>query len=90
MSDDDKASPVEGVVRCADCGKYLFSMPPGYRLSKPAYCGSHAPGDPPPAGYVNWHEWAEIQIEAGLKAKRCDKCGLWKFPQDRCKHKQKS
>ncbi len=43
-----------------------------------------APGDPPPAGYCDWHDWAEVQMKAGLKQRRCWKCGLWRFPQEEC------
>lgn len=25
-------------------------------------------GDPPPEGYLAWHEWAETQHKAGLRA----------------------
>ena len=40
---------------------------------------SHAP---PPSGYREWHEWAEVQYNAGLRQKRCFVCKLWKFPQE--------
>lgn len=40
--------------------------------------------DPPPSGYLQWHEWARAQIKAGLRQKRCPKCGLWRFPQEKC------
>lgn len=39
------------------------------------------PGDPPPSGYNEWHEWAEVQHEAGLRQKKCAKCGKLKWPQ---------
>ena len=26
----------------------------------------YKPGDPPPTGYLEWHEWAEVQRKAGL------------------------
>lgn len=39
-------------------------------------------GDPPPEGYLEWHEWAMIQGEAGLKQRQCGMCGLWCFPQE--------
>jgi hypothetical protein len=42
------------------------------------------PGDPPPSGYNNWHAWARVQDRAGLKQRRCWKCGLWRFPQEAC------
>ncbi len=25
------------------------------------YAGDYKPGDPPPEGYLEWHEWAEVQ-----------------------------
>ncbi len=40
------------------------------------------PGDPPPSGYMEWHEWARVQTKAGLKSKRCGLCLLWNFPQE--------
>jgi hypothetical protein len=39
-------------------------------------------GDPPPSGYSEWHEWAEIQHKAGLRSKQCGWCGKWRFPQE--------
>jgi hypothetical protein len=39
-------------------------------------------GDPRPAGYAAWHEWAAAQHRAGLRQARCRNCGLWKFPQE--------
>ncbi len=44
------------------------------------------PGDPPPGGYLAWHAWAAVQARAGLRQQQCEVCGLWKFPQERCKH----
>ena len=40
------------------------------------------PGDPPPTGYVAWHEWASVQRKAGLRQRTCGICGLWRFPQE--------
>ena len=40
------------------------------------------PGDPPPDGYVAWHEWARVQLKAKLKQARCGVCGLLRFPQE--------
>jgi len=40
------------------------------------------PGDPRPNGYVAFHEWAEVQIKAGIKQHQCPKCKLWHFPQE--------
>lgn len=39
-------------------------------------------GDPPPEGYLDWHEWAEVQRKAGLKQELCGRCSRWKFPQE--------
>ena len=36
----------------------------------------------PPAGYVEWHEWAEAQHNAGIKQIQCAKCGLWNAPHE--------
>jgi hypothetical protein len=44
---------------------------------------SYNPGDmPPPQGYLEWHEWAEIQHKAGLRQKECGRCGKWYYPQE--------
>ncbi len=41
------------------------------------------PGDKPPEeGYLEWHEWAEVQWKSGLRQSRCNGCGLWMFPQE--------
>lgn len=40
------------------------------------------PNDPAPEGYIAWHDWAEVQIKAGLRQKQCAFCSLWKFPQE--------
>ncbi len=44
--------------------------------------GEYKAGDPAPAGYLAWHEWAEIQHQAGLRQKECGRCGKWRFPQE--------
>lgn len=36
----------------------------------------------PPAGYVDWFEWAQSQHWHGLRQKKCRICGLYKFPQE--------
>ena len=41
----------------------------------------YKPGDQAPDGYLEWHEWAEVQHKAGLRQKQCGRCGLWRFPQ---------
>lgn len=38
--------------------------------------------DPAPEGYLDWHEWAKVQIKAGLRQDQCGVCGLWRFPQE--------
>lgn len=40
------------------------------------------PGDPPPSGYAEWFEWADVQRRAGLKQTRCRFCGLWFYPSE--------
>jgi hypothetical protein len=53
------------------------------------------PGDQAPEGYLEWHEWAEVQHKAGLRQQQCGRCGKWSFPQelsdqiDRCEGKTK-
>lgn len=37
---------------------------------------------PEDAGYLAWHEWAEVQHKGGLRQKECGRCGLWRYPQD--------
>jgi hypothetical protein len=44
------------------------------------------PGDQPPQGYVAWHEWAAVQHRAGMRQRQCQKCGLWRYPQEVCDH----
>ena len=39
-------------------------------------------GTQPPAGYVDWHNWAEAQYKAGIRQTRCPQCQLWNFPQE--------
>jgi hypothetical protein len=45
---------------------------------------AYKPGDPRPEGYLNWMEWAKVQHGAGLKQTQCSRCGLWRFPQEKC------
>lgn len=44
----------------------------------------YKPGDREPigAGYLDWHEWAEVQHQAGLRQVECVDCGKWWYPQD--------
>lgn len=44
--------------------------------------GEYQPGDPPPSGYCDWHEWAQVQLAAGLEPVRCGVCLRFKFPQE--------
>ncbi len=39
-------------------------------------------GDPPPPGYLEWHEWAKVQHAGGLRQRVCGACSLWRFPQE--------
>lgn len=43
-------------------------------------------GDLPPEGYLQWHEWAEVQRKAGIKQVECPTCGLWRTPQELSTH----
>jgi len=40
------------------------------------------PGDPAPEGYNQWHVWAELQVKAGLRQKRCPQCLRFYFPHE--------
>ena len=42
-------------------------------------------GDPPPRGYLEWHEWARVQFNAGRRQLRRP-CGYWHFSQEVCEH----
>lgn len=42
----------------------------------------YKPGDLPPEGYLQWHEWAEVQLKAGIKQTECPTCCLWRTPQE--------
>ncbi len=44
-------------------------------------------GDLPPKGYLQWHDWAEVQYKAGIKQTQCPTCGLWCTPQELSSHK---
>ena len=44
--------------------------------------GNYTPGSQAPAGYLDWHEWAEVQHKAGLRQTECGRCGKWKYPQE--------
>lgn len=47
---------------------------------------NYKPGDLPPQGYLQWHEWAEVQRKAGIKQVECPSCGRWKTPQELSTH----
>jgi hypothetical protein len=40
------------------------------------------PGDLPPPGYLDWHQWADVQRKAGIKQVECGRCSKWKTPQE--------
>lgn len=46
----------------------------------------YKPGDLPPEGYLQWHEWAEVQRKAKIKQVQCPTCALWKTPQELSTH----
>ena len=48
--------------------------------------GHYQPGDPAPAGYLQWHEWAAVQEKAGYRQSQCRGCGKWLFPQEQPEH----
>jgi hypothetical protein len=52
------------------------------RAVRISVAGDFKPGDPAPAGYLDWHEWAAIQHKAGMRQEECGRCGRWKFPQE--------
>jgi hypothetical protein len=43
-------------------------------------------GEPPPQGYIAWHEWAAAQYRGGLRQSPCGGCGQLLFPQERDGH----
>jgi hypothetical protein len=46
-------------------------------------CGrKYKPGEPPPDGYLQRQEWARHQRRAGLRQRKCPRCGRWRFPQE--------
>lgn len=48
-----------------------------------AICGTATfkVGDPAPSGYADWHEWAKVQYQGGLRQHRGPD-GKWCFPQE--------
>jgi len=48
--------------------------------------GHYKPGDMPPEGYIQWHEWAEVQRKAGIKQVTCAHCDKWFTPQELSGH----
>ena len=47
---------------------------------------TYKPGSQPPSGYIEWHEWAQVQDDAGIKQSQCPHCKLWFYPQEKNKH----
>jgi len=43
---------------------------------------TYQPGDLPPEGYLEWHEWADVQRKAGIEQAPCVHCRKWKTPQE--------
>lgn len=41
-------------------------------------------GDPRPEGYLEFHEWARVQIAGGLRQEWCKVCRRYRFPQEKC------
>lgn len=54
----------------------------GHILSMPTY----KPSDLPPEGYLQWHEWADVQRRAGIKQVECPSCSKWQTPQELSTH----
>lgn len=52
------------------------------RLLRVSIADEYRPGDPPPKGYLAWHEWARVQDKAGRRQAKCALCSLWRFPQE--------
>jgi len=42
---------------------------------------TYKPGDSEPTGYLQWHEWAEVQWKSGLRQQQCGVCERFYFPQ---------
>jgi hypothetical protein len=34
------------------------------------------------AGYIQWHDWAQDQINKGILQTQCKDCGRWLFPEE--------
>ncbi len=47
---------------------------------------TYKPGDLPPEGYLQWHEWADVQRKAGIRQVQCPSCALWRTPQELSTH----
>jgi len=57
----------------------------GGRVAFITYQLDWKPGDLPPtdkSDYLGWHEWAEVQHQAGLRQQQCGGCGKWFYPQE--------
>lgn len=46
----------------------------------------YKPGDLPPEGYLQWHEWADVQRKAGIKQIQCPSCSKWLTSQELSTH----
>ena len=55
---------------------------PAFNWIHVSIAGEYKPGDLPPDGYMQWHEWAEVQRKAGIKQVQCPTCSLWRTPQE--------
>jgi hypothetical protein len=67
-----------------------YRIPMGSRGTWLTVGSDHEPGDLPPGGYTDWHEWAEVQHRAGLHQVRCSRCGLFRFPQELARTEQRT
>lgn len=54
----------------------------GKQVGTVALVATFQPGDFAPSGYCDWHEWAKVQMRAGLRQVRCSRCERFKFPQE--------
>lgn len=50
---------------------------------------TYKPGDLPPEGYLQWHEWADVQRKAGIRQVQCPTCSLWRTPQELSTHEMR-
>lgn len=50
-------------------------------MVKGKFTGCIPIGNPPPRGYIQWHEWAKRQKK---QQTLCSICDRWRFPQEQC------